>query len=277
MRYSIVFSALLLSHLASAETNSPLVHPARGLVGIKVEQATNGVRVAQVGLGTPAQRAGLRAGDLITRIDGRPTQALSIAQACSLMGGTTGSIVNVEFLSYAERTVKAVQMRREYINFEQVGLISRVDVEVAPPAASLFPTWIEALQNRYFERCYVEKKPVGTPCEWVPMRLALTNGYAARVGPVFYRDEANDDADYYSIDVEWEKGPCKGSVVMFTIDMPLSWVSPEKLTGTVDRIVRFERDTQTVTFDLGSTNFTYRLENPPLGEGEKEDAKEELR
>jgi len=175
------------------------------------------------------------------------------------MTGATGSIVNVEFFSIAERTTKTVQMRREYVNFGKAKLLREADVEIVPPGTGLLPRWN---QTQHYH-CYVEKKPIGAPCEWVPMRLALTNGYVAHAGPCFYRDEANDNADYYRIDVELVVTN-KGSKVMFEVDMPVDWVTPEKLTGTVDKIIQYDPDTLTVMFDLGTTNFTYKLKDRPF-------------
>lgn len=45
--------------------------------------------------GSPAERAGLRAGDLITHIDGEPVDALSAAQSSSALKGTPGTPVNL--------------------------------------------------------------------------------------------------------------------------------------------------------------------------------------
>ncbi|MFQ6058901.1 MAG: S41 family peptidase [Anaerolineae bacterium] len=44
---------------------------------------------------TPAQRAGLRAGDVVMAIDGRPTEGLSLFEAISLIRGRKGTIVRL--------------------------------------------------------------------------------------------------------------------------------------------------------------------------------------
>jgi len=104
---------------------------------------------------------------------------------------------------------------------------------------------------------YVKKKPFGTPAEWRPTRIDLTNGYVANVGPYFYQDETNDIPDYYSIDIEKREG--NAWPVYFSVDMPLDWVSSNKLTASAKEIVSFNPQTGIVIFDVGTTSFTYRL------------------
>jgi putative serine protease PepD len=50
-------------------------------LGVGIQPAANGVRVSQVRTGTPAARAGLRVGDVITKADGRKVTSTSQLQA----------------------------------------------------------------------------------------------------------------------------------------------------------------------------------------------------
>jgi carboxyl-terminal processing protease len=46
--------------------------------------------------GSPAFRAGLRPGDIITKVDGKPTEGLNTSQVASLLKGPKGTTVHVE-------------------------------------------------------------------------------------------------------------------------------------------------------------------------------------
>src|SRR5208282_5842988 len=52
-----------------------------GGIGAALRQLDDGIALADVFPGDPASRAGLRRGDRILRIDGEPTQGMSLADA----------------------------------------------------------------------------------------------------------------------------------------------------------------------------------------------------
>ncbi len=64
-----------------------------GGIGVRIAVAEDGVRVLSVMHYTPAERAGLKADDLITAIDGQPTAGLSQEQVITLLRGTVDSRV----------------------------------------------------------------------------------------------------------------------------------------------------------------------------------------
>lgn len=69
-----------------------------GGVGIYIGEKDGWVSVISPIDGTPAQRAGMRAGDLIIKIDDVSTQGMAIDKAVSLMRGTVGTTVALEVL-----------------------------------------------------------------------------------------------------------------------------------------------------------------------------------
>jgi len=66
-----------------------------GGVGLEVDQEDGLVRVVAPMDGTPADLAGLRAGDLIVRIDGIPVRGMTLAEAVTAMRGEVGSVVEL--------------------------------------------------------------------------------------------------------------------------------------------------------------------------------------
>lgn len=62
-------------------------------IGATVEQKDNRIQVVAPIDGTPAQRAGLKPGDWITKIDGKETTGLSVNDSVSLIRGQKGSTV----------------------------------------------------------------------------------------------------------------------------------------------------------------------------------------
>jgi len=72
--------------------------PARiGGIGVMIQPdaATGFVRITYVVPGTPAERAGLAVGDLITAVNGSPTKGLAVEGVSALLRGKAGTVVSV--------------------------------------------------------------------------------------------------------------------------------------------------------------------------------------
>jgi carboxyl-terminal processing protease len=64
-------------------------------VMIQPDQTTGCVRITYVLPGTPAERAGVQVGDIITAVDGKPTKGLSVDMVSSRLRGKAGTVVAV--------------------------------------------------------------------------------------------------------------------------------------------------------------------------------------
>lgn len=71
-------------------------------------------------VGSPAQRAGIRAGDRIVRIDQRPTRDLSLDDAVRLMRGRPGTRVALAILRPGEEKENVVELVREVVHVDTV-------------------------------------------------------------------------------------------------------------------------------------------------------------
>jgi len=66
-----------------------------GGIGATIDRTREGIVLRSVFPGDPADRAGLRAGDLVTRIDGETTEGMSMADALQRLRGEAGTIVGL--------------------------------------------------------------------------------------------------------------------------------------------------------------------------------------
>ena len=67
-------------------------------VGMSVGPRNNKVIVIAPFVGTPAYRAGIRPGDVIAAVDGKPTDNLSVSEVADLLKGAKGTIVRITLL-----------------------------------------------------------------------------------------------------------------------------------------------------------------------------------
>jgi carboxyl-terminal processing protease len=70
--------------------------------GLSVLRAGHALQVVAVDPGSPAEEAGLKVGDQIRNIDGRPIRGLSLDQAWRLIRGARGSAVRLDVLHSSE-------------------------------------------------------------------------------------------------------------------------------------------------------------------------------
>ncbi|CAA7599599.1 C-terminal-processing peptidase S41A [Acididesulfobacillus acetoxydans] len=64
-------------------------------IGIHMVMTPSGVEVASVIAGSPAEKAGLKPGDIVTRADARPLSGLSSGEAAALLRGPAGTTVQL--------------------------------------------------------------------------------------------------------------------------------------------------------------------------------------
>ncbi|MCI0402295.1 MAG: PDZ domain-containing protein, partial [Acidobacteria bacterium] len=67
-------------------------------VGMQVGPRNNKVIVIAPFVGTPAYRAGIRPGDMIVGVDGKPTDNLSTSEVADLLKGPKGTVVRITIL-----------------------------------------------------------------------------------------------------------------------------------------------------------------------------------
>ncbi|MBI4676385.1 MAG: SUMF1/EgtB/PvdO family nonheme iron enzyme [Elusimicrobia bacterium] len=66
-----------------------------GIVGLSLQESSGTIRVVEAFLGMPAEKAGIKAGDLIIAVDDQSTEGLSLSDVCRLLRGPPGQKVAV--------------------------------------------------------------------------------------------------------------------------------------------------------------------------------------
>jgi carboxyl-terminal processing protease len=87
-----------------------------GGIGITVQSAPEGVKAVSVMPGTPAEQAGVKAGDLITRIDGKPIAGQPLSQIVQQLRGREGSTVTLTVVRQGQGAPLDIAVTRRHIN-----------------------------------------------------------------------------------------------------------------------------------------------------------------
>ena len=91
-----------------------------GGLGIEVTMEKGLVKVIAPVDGTPAQRAGVLAGDLITQLDGKPVLGLTLAEAVDIMRGARGTDILLTILRPDHEEPLEIKITRDIIKVRAV-------------------------------------------------------------------------------------------------------------------------------------------------------------
>jgi carboxyl-terminal processing protease len=91
-----------------------------GGLGLEVGMEDGFVKVIAPIDDTPAQRAGVEAGDLIIRIDGKPVKGMALPEAVSLMRGEPGSTINLTVVRENQDRPLTFSIQRDVIKVASV-------------------------------------------------------------------------------------------------------------------------------------------------------------
>tara|TARA_Y100001970_G_scaffold67369_1_gene85877 strand:+ start:4750 stop:5883 length:1134 start_codon:yes stop_codon:yes gene_type:complete len=91
-----------------------------GGLGIEVGMEAGVVKVISPIDGTPAEKAGIKSGDYIVKIDGTQVQGKTLMEAVKLMRGPVGSTINLTIRRKGEKKALEKKIKREIIEVQSV-------------------------------------------------------------------------------------------------------------------------------------------------------------
>lgn len=95
-------------------------------LGVELKSAADGLLVVHVIPGSPAERAGIRAGDHLVGVGGRSIAGLSVDEAAHLLQGPEGSLATLAILR-APAPARAVTVRREHVEVPSIEQVRMID------------------------------------------------------------------------------------------------------------------------------------------------------
>ena len=94
-------------------------------LGIELKAAENGLLVVKVITGSPAERGGMLAGNVITAVNNQNVAQFSTDQAADLLQGPEGSFVDVGLAAAGE--TRSLRLRREQVDVPSVDDVKLID------------------------------------------------------------------------------------------------------------------------------------------------------
>ncbi len=99
-----------------------------GGLGIEVSQDDQNIKVVTPIDDTPASKAGILSGDLITAIDGDPVSGMTLNQAVDKMRGAVGTTVTLKIVRGAKKDPQEFKLTRAVITIKSVKFEQKDDV-----------------------------------------------------------------------------------------------------------------------------------------------------
>lgn len=116
------------AYLTSDQLNDVYAQIEGNFVGLGIELKASGgaLQIVKVITGSPAERAGLKAGDRIAEVDGRATAEMTTDQAADLLQGQEGSVVRLVTIG-ANDTPRRMAIKREHVEVPSVDDVKMID------------------------------------------------------------------------------------------------------------------------------------------------------
>jgi carboxyl-terminal processing protease len=95
-------------------------------LGVELKSAPDGLLVVHVIPGSPAERAGIRAGDHLIGVGGRSIGGMSVDEAAHLLQGPEGSLVTLAVIR-GPGAARAVTVRREHVEVPSIEEVAILD------------------------------------------------------------------------------------------------------------------------------------------------------
>lgn len=104
----------------AAKTFEENVKGSFGGVGMEVGEREGYINVIAPLKDSPAQKAGIKSGDIVMSVDGEDVTGMSAEQAVSLIRGDVGTVVNIKIFRTSDKTQKEFELRRDIIKIPTI-------------------------------------------------------------------------------------------------------------------------------------------------------------
>ncbi len=95
-------------------------------LGVELKIDKEGLRLVGVIRGGPAWEAGLKVGEMIVKVGGRPIRGLSLDEAANRLQGAEGTSIDLE-VRRSDNRVQSVRLVRRHVEVESVSKLAMVD------------------------------------------------------------------------------------------------------------------------------------------------------
>ncbi len=145
------FSIYVPANQYSAYTRALAIGPGRS--GLRLVKERGFALVIGAGEGSPAAKAGLEVGDLVSKVDGRPTRVMPLWELVEIFAGAPGAKVAVEVIHKAEPknvtlTLADWQAPAPHVDELRGGVAMLRIAELGPQTAAATETVLRGLQER---------------------------------------------------------------------------------------------------------------------------------
>lgn len=170
-------------------------------IGAVVEVKDNKLLVVSPQDGSPAERAGLRPGDHISHVDGRPTDGLSVTEAVALIRGPNGSTVRLTIVrdGAEPREVEIVreEIKLEYVSWEMLpDGIAYVQLTSFGLITNDFVAALEEIKEQQATGLILDLR--NNPGGYLDAAVDITSQFLAE-GTVLYQENANGEREEYQV------------------------------------------------------------------------------
>lgn len=196
------------------ETNNDALQGRYVGIGIYVDEDEDGIRVAGVIPRTPAARAGLGVGDVITDVNGTSLDDLSLSEASGLIRGPAGTSLTIEVDPAGPPEPREVRLTRESIDVPTVewAIVPGTDVahvrilQFSTGAADALRGALEAAQASGARRVLLDLR--GNPGGFVAEAVGVASQFLAS-GVVYQTEDAEGTRTPAPVEPggRWTDGP----------------------------------------------------------------------
>ncbi len=235
------------------------VHGSFGGIGILVGKEKEHLTVVKPIKDTPAYKAGLKAGDLIFKIDGKSTEGMEMDTAVNLMRGRVGTTVTLTVYRKSDKKMHDYKITREIIKVPTVEGKILEGTKIAYITIVQFTSNTDAELGKTLDELEISKQKGiildlrGNPGGELEAAVRVADYFVPK-GPIVYIDYRNEEEELYEADNNF-------------LNLPLVVLVDSHSASASEIVAGAIKDTKagtlvgTKTFGKGVVQSLYELQN----------------